>query len=584
MSEKKYNEYFTIDKNFKPCMSKDGINETPDYWMNFYPHESFVEFFHSVLNSLAGGEKTVWLAAPYGTGKSHAVLVLQKLITDDSSRVQKWLDDCKTLIPDSLCQALWTLRKQNPLVVYDCGSDALTNPNLFLVRLQQSIIEALKEKNCVIPALGQLDAYLERIREEGVNFFNTRDAMQGELTHLSPNIKNIDDLEKQIAKPKLREGLVNDIMLVFEKRGIYINLTVDNFLKWVSETIAANHLSKILYIWDEFSTYVDQNRSQLTTFQEVANAAMQGQFYLLPVTHMKLESYVADGSDSAKKVSGRFYFRSLSMPTNTALELAAHVFKIIPGQDDAWDFERQKLWNSVKNIVINYMAEKDDECKRDPEKFKYVLPIHPMAAFMLKFLATMVGSNQRSMFNFLKGDNMHTEFQDFMAQGGPLEEGKQLLTVDYLWSYFIERDDLGLSGEISKIRMEFNRKSKTLDAKEIRVFKAVLLYSLLDSLTSSSGHELIQPTIENIDQCFRGSDILNIPEYIDQLEKKHCFSILNGRCYTFRGDPNSEDTEKLKREILGDFKKYVCDPDANNPDETKLTKSLETRIKQNNQD
>ena len=36
MSEKKYNEYFTIDKNFKPCMSKDGINETPDYWMNFY--------------------------------------------------------------------------------------------------------------------------------------------------------------------------------------------------------------------------------------------------------------------------------------------------------------------------------------------------------------------------------------------------------------------------------------------------------------------------------------------------------------------------------------------------------------------
>ena len=582
--EKKFNEYFTIDQNFKPCMSKAGINETPDYWMNFYPHESFVNFLQMVINSLSGDEQTVWLAAPYGTGKSHAVLVLQKLLSDDASRVKQWLDRFKTEIPESVCAALWNLREQNPLAVYDCGSDAITKPSQFLVRLQQSIISALKEKNCSIPVMGQLDKLLERCREEGENFFKTRDSIQDELAYLNPDIKNIDDLEKQIAKPLLTSRIVNDIMIVFEKRGIYLNLSVDNFLDWVKEIVKANNLSKILFIWDEFSTYVDQNRSQLTTFQEVANAAREGKFYLLPVTHMKLESYVAAGSESAKKVNGRFNFCSLEMPTNTALSLAALVFKIIPGQEKTWDYEKEKLWKSVKPVVEDYMAEIDEDCQSDPDKFKGVMPIHPMAAYMLKFLATMVGSNQRSMFSFLKGDLSHTEFQDFMAQGGPYEVGKQFLTVDYLWSYFVERDDLGLGVEINKIRMEFNRKSKLLEPNEIRVFKAVLLYSLLDSLTGSSGNKLIEPSIENIENCFKGDGgIVNIPEYIKQLEKKHCLSIVNDLCVTFREESNSDDVEKIKLQILSDFKGSICDEDQKS-DEIRLSKALENKIKQTNKD
>ena len=31
--------------------------------------------------------KSVWLTGPYGTGKTHAALVLQKLFMDDEARV-----------------------------------------------------------------------------------------------------------------------------------------------------------------------------------------------------------------------------------------------------------------------------------------------------------------------------------------------------------------------------------------------------------------------------------------------------------------------------------------------------------------
>ncbi len=588
MPENKYKDYFFVDQNFKPCMSKDAINETPDYWKNFYPHESFVKFLHTVLSSLSGSEQTVWLGAAYGTGKSHAVLVLQKLLTDDSTRVKDWLEEHKERISESVRTTLWNLREQKPLVIYDCGTDGIYGNNAanqFLVRLQQSIIAALKERNISIPVMGKLDELLEQIRNIETHFFKKRDEIQVECVHLKPEIKNANDLKKQLDENDEVPGLVNDIMLVCERLHFYPNLSVDDFKNWIKVVLEMCNIPNILYIWDEFSTFIDRNSNQLTTFQEVANMAQDGQFYLLPVTHMKLESYLATGSESAKKVMDRFIPCSLDMPTNTALLLAGHALKVIPGREDAWKQEKTKLWKTVKPIVSSYMAELDDECKSNQDAFEGVMPIHPMTAVMLKFLATMTGSNQRSMFSFLKGDQIHKEFQTFMAQGGPYEFGKQYLTVDYLWSYFIERDDLGsMNKDVSTIRMEFNRKSKTLDANETRVFKAVLLFSLLDSMTTSSGANLIQPTRQNIEQCFFGAGINNILDYLKSLENKHCLSLIDDRCQVFRGETNSQEIDREKQEILSNFKKYVCDDDPDNTDEVKLAKALENKIKQTNND
>lgn len=566
-------------------MDKESINETPDYWKNFYPHESFVKFLQTVLGNLDGGSRSVWLAASYGTGKSHAVLVLQKLLTDDSTRVKEWLEEYKKLIPESVRTTLWSLREQKPLVIYDSIADGLLKPEQFLVRLQQSIIAALKERDGSIPVVGQLDEVLEKIRKVETLFFDTRDGMQEELIHLTPDIKTVNELEKRLSDDGLVSGLVHDIMLVCERMNYYPKISVDSFRNWVSDVLKTNNIPKILYIWDEFSTYVDQNSNQLTTFQEVANMAQQGQFYLLPVTHMHLESYLAAGSESARKINGRFDFCSLDMPTHTALVLAAQAIKVQSGQEGNWDRERKTLWKRVKPIVTDYLAEIDEECKSNQNAFEGVMPIHPMTAVMLKFLATMTGSNQRSMFSFLKGDKVHTEFQDFMAQGGPYENGKLYLTVDYLWSYFVERDDLGVIKDVDNIRMEFNRKSKTLDANEIRVFKAVLLYSLLDSMTQKSGTEIIQPTIKNLEQCFKGDlGIVDVRSYLEDLQTKHCLSILGDRCYIFREEANTDKIDEIKNEILNDFKTYICDEDPNDNDEPKLTKELSNKVLLRNND
>ncbi len=540
-----YKDYFKISEDYVSCMTREAINHNPRTWMQFYPHLTFVKFLRDILESMNGGNKSVWLTGAYGTGKSHAALVLQKLFMDDESRVREWFEKRANQFGDkTLENEVFNQRSKGVLVVFETKSDGLTTPEQFLVRIENAIISSLREGNYKIPVVGSVDKILERVSEEGENFFKKRDEIQDKLTVLTPDIKNFTQLKNEMVKPNLTTTLLSDVMTVLHARDIYINLTTSNLLAWVNEILKVNNLSRLLFIWDEFSGYIDQNRSQLKTFEEIAEAAQEGKFFFIPVTHMRLESYLAAGSESAKKANGRFKFDDIDIPTNTALVLAAdNAFKII--DKNGWEDERAKLWHDISDVVTYYMAPRDSECKESPECFKGILPIHPMAAFMLKSLSKVVGSNQRSMFNFLRGEVGESEFQTFINTSGPDTIGKQFLTVDKLWHYFVETKELGIASEVNEVRIQYYRFETDLNEADRRVFKAVLLYSLLEKLTGDAGHKLLQPTVENIVRCFEGdSNVVGVENILKELEKKHCFSIVNGRCGMFYSSGNNEDVGK----------------------------------------
>ena len=39
-----YKEFFQPKVDYRPVMTKEGINETPETWLSFYPHKTFVLF------------------------------------------------------------------------------------------------------------------------------------------------------------------------------------------------------------------------------------------------------------------------------------------------------------------------------------------------------------------------------------------------------------------------------------------------------------------------------------------------------------------------------------------------------------
>ena len=555
-----YKDYFTVNEDYAPCMTRDAINRDPRVWLSFYPHPTFVSLLKCLLESLDGGRKSLWLVGPYGTGKSHAALVLQKLFLDDESRVREWLNMRSSLVSKEVANALMKQRSEGTMVVFDSGTAGIHTPAQFLVRIQNAIIESLKERGLQIPAIGDLEAIVSRIAEEESAFFRTRDEMQGKLPYLTGDIKTVADIRRKLANRELVSGLVSDMMTVLQARSIYLNLSAANLVKWVKDVLSANGIPKLVFIWDEFSTYLEQNRNELKTFEEIAEAAQEGQFFFMPVTHMNLTAYMAAGSDSAKKANDRFKFCQLDMPTNTALLLAADAIRVT---NASWGDERDRLWHDIQMVVQNYMANLDQDCKANPTAFKGILPIHPMAAFVLKFLSTVVGSNQRSMFNYLKGDLGESEFQNFIATGGPDVSGRQFLTVDYLWHYFIERSDLGLSHDVNDVKAEFSAKAQGLDDVERRVFKTVLLYSLLGRLTGNIGNALIQPTVENIVRSFEGDGVVNnVKAILEGLERKHCFSIINNRCETFRASGDNADLKKKIEQYELQFNEQFLMPKA----------------------
>lgn len=566
MSIRHYSDYINVPADYKANMTREVINETPDTWLDFYPHIKYVDFLNTLITTINGGSKSIWLTGNYGTGKSNASLVAQKLFMDDEKRVNRWFNECKSKIEncETLKKNLFARRHEGTLVVYDYNSAGVGANEDFLVRLERSIVSALNERGMVVPPKSNLDAVVERLREEGELFFAARDEIQSELQYLRPEIKNAKQLIKELTKEQkgtdAPNDLLGDVQKVLHKRSIFLDISVPNFKKWIEDILLANNYSRIVYIFDEFHPFIEAHKENLKTFEDVAENPGLSNFYFLPVTHMTMEAYFGESSSSAKKSNDRFYFRNLQMPNDTAFQLAASAMKPVQGNEEEWKREKEILWESVKDISSTYFtSDQTDAGYVSRESFFNILPIHPMTAFLLKFLSESARSNQRSIFEYLKGSADGQEFQDFIREGGPEIESKQFLTADYLWKYFMERDDLGQSKEILAIRAEFERiknrefQNKEDDDEDIRVLKAVLLFCLLSRL-NPDGHERLRPTITNIKLSFKGDGaIVNVDSVIRSLAEKHCFSVSGDNIELYATSVGNADLQKKKSEYEDSF-------------------------------
>lgn len=302
MNKRHYNEYFKVPANYKANMTREDINETPETWLDFYPHVKYLDF----LNTLFDETKSVWLTGNYGTGKSNAALVTQKLFMDDISRVDKWFTDRGKLIPNCafLKKKLLEEREKGTLVVYDYNASGIGPNEEFLVRLEKGIWSALKEYGYSAPAKANLDLVIERLRREGDNFFKTRDDMLDELETLGPDIHTVDQL---IAKLREESDATTpthyliDVQSVLHKDNIYLNIDVPTFRRWIASICEVNNLKRIIYIFDEFSEFIDSNSGMLKTFEEVSETPLMSHFYFVPVTHKELDAFYGENSPGPKR-------------------------------------------------------------------------------------------------------------------------------------------------------------------------------------------------------------------------------------------------------------------------------------------
>lgn len=190
----------------------------------------------------------------------------------------------------------------------------------------------------------------------------------------------------------------------------------------------------------------------------------------------------------------------ITLPDNIAFDLIGHAFSVKPAAKASWvqmTGDLNSCVTNARNAVIKAANISGENVMRD------ILPIHPIAALVLKNIASAFQSNQRSMFDFIKTpkDMDVKAFQWFIQNTSPLSD-RPFLTVDMLWDFFYEKGKDYLSSDIKLILDTFPQQTQ-LNEKEKIVLKTILIMQSIDQRLGGA-LPILKPTDQNLSYAFEG--------------------------------------------------------------------------------
>ena len=507
---KKYRDYFAIDPEYFPAVDEKLIDQGKVDWKKFYPHATFVSLLKNVVRVLERKDKlSLWVEGSYGTGKSHAVLTLKKLLDAPVAELSEYFD--RYNLDKDLLNKFKGLKESDGeiLTVHRYGSSSIYGDRDLILAVQESVKKALIEKGIQNQGEAALkDAALSWLQDEtNQDYFNSL------ITKKHSALFAGDDVHAVISKLRSYTdaaliSLMNKIFKVADDAGINaLKLDIDGLVAWLNSIISNNKLKAIVFIWDEFTEYFSHNRNSLTGFQRLAQMSASAPFYLCIVTHKSKALF--DDADRDSKILDRFVSPTckLELPENIAFQLMGQALEknSDPAVFQEWtefaDDLNDRLRDSRKHVM---------ECaKISDAELMGILPIHPYTALLLKHISSGYASDQRSMFDFIKNDRGDEikGFQWFIDNYGPMDEDA-LLSIDMLWDFFYEKGKNNLPIDVRSILNTCGQYENKLLPDEIKVLRTILLLQAISQRVGDSV-ALFIPNDKNINNAYDGTTLEN---------------------------------------------------------------------------
>lgn len=504
-----YRHYFDIDPDYLPAVNEAVINNNPEMWKKFFPHETFIKLVKNTVSVLNRKQKlSIWVEGAYGTGKSHAVLTLKKLLDASAEDTRAYFQ--KYGMDNDLCNTLQNIKNSGKiLTVHRYGSSSIHGDNDLVLAIQESIERTFSE-------LGMENKASDSLKSSVVRYLSDPENKQSFSIYVKGSYSDLfggDDVDTIINKLRTYQNLalhklMEKVFKVAKERQIRaFTMSTRDLAEWIKEVIKANGLKAIVFIWDEFTEYFYNNSRNLTGFQELCELSETDPFYFMLVTHVS-SGLFHEGDSDFIKLDGRFVrpHSLISLPENIAFQLMGAAME--KNQDETvledWEDITDELSDRTKEArkLVKGIAHIEDK------ELKDILPIHPYTALLLKHISSAFDSNQRSMFDFIKNDRGDEikGFQWFIDNYGP-EDENPLLTIDMLWEFFYEKGRDSLAHDVRSVLDYYNRSgNQRLAEDEKRVLKAVLLLQAISQHAGDSV-ELFIPNEKNIDNAFEGSDM-----------------------------------------------------------------------------
>lgn len=520
-----YSDYFDIDPTFFPSVSQDLIKQKKVDWRRYYPHESFVKLLgrvEKVLGRENGFCRDVWVEGSYGTGKSYAVLTVKELLEAPAQEVKDYFAAYKELRKEKDLLAKLMAHKESGRIVVAhrfVSSDVKGDDDLFRI-MQDEIVRALDRNKCSykgeLTLTGRIADWLSDA--DNRDFFGKKLQSFGKGRFETLTVDYLLSEMKKRTGAVLSEFVAKILAVAKDANVTAFRLDINGFKEWLADVIAKNGIM-LLFIWDEFTEYFENNSRSLTAFQEILHQAESEDFCLMVVTHKSPESLKID-EDDRRKIRGRFLQPSdvLSLPVNMAFKLLADVLQKKKGKEGDWKQIEDTLNRNLKTSRARVAA----STGIDESELRDVLPLHPYAALILKHLSSSFLSDQRGMFDYIKAPHGETnDFQSFIRTTDPIADTWNLVTVDLLWDFFYERR--GDVRDSVRSILETVQKADALKFNEAekRVFKTILLLGALSADMKDTVKDLL-PCDETLALAFDGTDLTaaSVQHIADEFVKK----------------------------------------------------------------
>lgn len=505
----KYRHYFNIDPDYYSAVNEAVINANPDMWKKFFPHKTFVRLIKNTVSVLDRKQKlSIWVEGAYGTGKSHAVLTLKKLLDASEEDTKTYFE--KYNLDNDLCNNLQRIKNSGKvLTVHRYGSSSIHGDQDLVLAIQESIEHAFTVSGIENKGSDSLKESVIRYLSDSENKKSFGIYVEGSYSNLfgGDTVDNIIEKLNTYSDVALHT-LMEKIFKVARERQIKaFTMTPRDLTNWIKETIKINELKAIVFIWDEFTEYFYNNTRNLTGFQELIEISETDPFYFILVTHVSTGLF-SDRDQDFIKLNGRFVnpHSQISLPENIAFQLmgAAMEKNTDPEVLQDWEIITDDLQDRTRESrkLVKSIAHIDDK------ELKDILPIHPYTALLLKHISSAFDSNQRSMFDFIKNDRGDEikGFQWFIDNYGP-EDENPLLTIDMLWMFFYDKGKDFLAHDIRSVLDYFTLgANQRLANDEKRVLQTVLLLQAISQHAGDSV-ELFIPNEKNVNNAFEGSDM-----------------------------------------------------------------------------
>ena len=497
----KYREYFDIDEEYFPQINDSSIAAaSSDFWARTYPHQTFIDMLTNLERVLSRQEKrSLWIEGAYGTGKSQCAYALKKILEVPEEELCEYWNRFEPLRNKTdLLEKIIGHKQKGIVTTHRYASGSIGSPRDLFLAIQESLKASLVEQKLYAGENTLKESVIAWIDEPSHKLFLDALLQKPEWSALFSQT-NADQVLNALRKGGEVKKLMDNLFRLADKEGITaLNIDSDRLIAWLADIIDQNN-KKIVFIWDEFSDYFKNNRESLSEFQKIVELVNLKPFYFIVVTHESGQLFTSADA-TWTKVRDRFIPVQIALPDNIAFNLIGHAFNVKPAAKGAWNVMADDLNSRVSSSRDAVMKATKIA---DPQVMKDIMPLHPMAALLLKNIASAFKSNQRSMFDFIKSANTDDvkAFQWFIENTGPLDN-HPLLTVDMLWNFFYEKGRDNLTSDIRLILDTFPQQRNLRD-DEKAVLKTILMMQAID-LRLGGTIDLFKATEQNLSYAFEG--------------------------------------------------------------------------------